>query len=92
MTIVVLTARILARRPVKVAVLARAAKIARIAWAVLVSGKPTRRRPRLTLKRPNYLVIIAEIAVLPLVFGAWQIALLFSALNALLLSHRIRVE
>jgi transposase len=31
---------ILARRPVKVAVLAQAAKTARIAWAVLVSGKP----------------------------------------------------
>jgi transposase len=31
---------ILARRPMKVAVLAQAAKTARIAWAVLVSGKP----------------------------------------------------
>jgi transposase len=31
---------ILTRRPVKVAVLAQAAKTARIAWAVLVSGKP----------------------------------------------------
>jgi transposase len=31
---------ILARRPIKVAVLAQAAKTARIAWAVLVSGKP----------------------------------------------------
>jgi transposase len=33
---------ILARRPVKVAVLAQAAKTARIAWAVLVSGTPYR--------------------------------------------------
>jgi transposase len=31
---------ILARRPMKVAVMAQAAKTARIAWAVLVSGKP----------------------------------------------------
>ena len=31
---------ILARRPVKVAVLAQAAKTARIAWAVLTKGKP----------------------------------------------------
>jgi len=30
---------ILARRPMKVAVLAQAAKTARIAWAVLVSGQ-----------------------------------------------------
>ena len=35
---------ILARRPVKVAVLAQAAKTARIAWAMLVSGE-TYRRP-----------------------------------------------
>ncbi len=35
---------ILARRPVKVAVLAQAAKTARIAWAVLTSGQ-TYRRP-----------------------------------------------
>lgn len=34
---------ILARRPVKVAVLAQAAKTARIAWAVLTSGQPYRR-------------------------------------------------
>jgi transposase len=36
---------ILARRPVKVAVLAQAAKTARIAWAVLVSGQPYQPRP-----------------------------------------------
>ena len=44
------------------------------------------------LKHPNYVVVTAEIAVLPLAFGAWEIALVFSALNALLLYHRIRVE
>jgi transposase len=38
---------ILARRPVKVAVLAQAAKNARIAWVVLTSGEPYR-RPALT--------------------------------------------
>jgi methyltransferase len=30
--------------------------------------------------------------VLPLAFGAWRIALLFSILNAALLAWRIRVE
>jgi transposase len=35
-----LRSAILARRPFKVAVMAQAAKTARIAWAVLVSGKP----------------------------------------------------
>jgi transposase len=36
---------ILARRPVKVAVVAQAAKNARIAWAMLQSGQPYRRAP-----------------------------------------------
>ena len=36
---------ILARRPVKVAVVAQAAKTARIAWAVLTSGQPYRPQP-----------------------------------------------
>ncbi len=43
-------------------------------------------------RHPNYVVVVAEIAVLPLAFGAWQIAFVFSALNAALLWHRIRVE
>ncbi|MEQ9361178.1 MAG: isoprenylcysteine carboxylmethyltransferase family protein [Rhodospirillales bacterium] len=37
-------------------------------------------------------MVAAEIAVLPLAFGAWWIALAFSVLNALVLTHRIRVE
>jgi methyltransferase len=44
------------------------------------------------LRHPNYVLVIAEIAVLPLAIGGiWQ-ALLFSVLNGLLLRHRIRVE
>jgi len=37
-------------------------------------------------------IVVAEIAVLPLAFGAWQVALLFSLANGLLLWWRIRVE
>ncbi len=44
------------------------------------------------LRHPNYLVVVAEIAVVPLVFGAWRIALIFSALNLPLLWYRVRVE
>jgi methyltransferase len=44
------------------------------------------------LNHPNYWVVIGEIAVLPLVFGLWQIAVLFSALNAAVLTVRIRAE
>ena len=51
-----------------------------------------RRGPYRFLRHPNYLVVAGEIAVLPLAFGAWEIALVFSALNGLILTHRIRVE
>ena len=44
------------------------------------------------VRHPNYLIVSAEIAVLPLAFGAWRIALVFSVLNALLLAWRIHVE
>jgi len=44
------------------------------------------------VNHPNYLVVISEIAVLPLVFGLWQVALIFSALNAAILTIRIRAE
>ena len=44
------------------------------------------------VSHPNYLVVIGEIAVLPLVFGLWQVALIFSLLNAAALTIRIRAE
>lgn len=53
----------------------------------LVTGGPFR-----FVRHPNYLVVIGEIAVLPLVFGLWQVALLFSVLNAIALTIRIRAE
>ena len=60
---------------------------------ITVPGAPlVRAGPYRYLRHPNYLVVAGEIAVLPLVFGAWQIAALFSVLNAVLLWHRIRVE
>jgi methyltransferase len=60
---------------------------------VTVPGAPlVRSGPYRFVRHPNYLVVAGEIAVLPLVFGAWPIALVFSAINAALLSYRIRVE
>jgi methyltransferase len=44
------------------------------------------------VNHPNYWVVIGEIAVLPLVFGLWQIALVFTLLNAAVLTVRIREE
>ncbi len=60
---------------------------------IVLRGEPlVRRGPYRWVTHPNYLVVIAEIAVAPLVFGAWELAVVFSALNAALLTHRIRVE
>ena len=50
------------------------------------------RGPYRFVNHPNYLVVAAEIALLPLVFGLWQVALIFSVLNAALLAVRIRAE
>jgi methyltransferase len=50
------------------------------------------RGPYKFVNHPNYLVVIAELAVLPLVFGLWQVALVFSLLNAVILRVRIRAE
>jgi methyltransferase len=50
------------------------------------------RGPYKFVRHPNYAVVCAEIALLPLVFGLWQVALIFTALNAALLTVRIRAE
>ena len=59
---------------------------------VLPEAPLVRRGPYRFLNHPNYLVVVAEIAVLPLVFGLWPVALIFSALNAAVLAIRIRAE
>lgn len=59
---------------------------------VVPGAEPVRRGPYRFMRHPNYAVVACEVALLPLVFGAWRIALGFSILNAGLLVHRIRVE
>ena len=51
-----------------------------------------RRGPYRLLNHPNYVVVGGEIAVLPLVFGLWAVALVFTVLNAAVLAVRIREE
>lgn len=51
-----------------------------------------RRGPYRFFRHPNYLVVSGEVAALPLAFGSWKIAIIFSILNAALLWHRIRIE
>ena len=60
---------------------------------ITVPGAPlVRRGPYRLVRHPNYWVVCVEIAVLPLAFGNWPVALAWSLLNAALLSHRIRLE
>jgi methyltransferase len=59
---------------------------------ILPQAPLVRRGPYRFLAHPNYLVVAAEIVVLPLAFGLGAFALLFSALNALMLWVRIRAE
>ena len=59
---------------------------------VLPGASFVHRGPYRFARHPNYIVVVAEIAVLPLVFGLWQVALIFSLMNAVALAIRIRAE
>jgi methyltransferase len=50
------------------------------------------RGPYRFLRHPNYVVVVLEIAVLPLAFGQVAVALVFTLLNAALLTVRLRDE
>jgi methyltransferase len=60
---------------------------------IVVPGETlVRTGPFRLLNHPNYAVVTAEIALLPLVFGLWRTAIIFSLLNAAALTIRIREE
>lgn len=60
---------------------------------IVVPGLPlVQRGPYRLLRHPNYVAVVAEGAALPLVFTAWQTAVIFTVLNAWLLTVRIRTE
>jgi len=50
------------------------------------------RGPYRFISHPNYAVVVAEIALLPLVFGLIWVAVIFSLLNLIILTIRIRAE
>lgn len=58
-----------------------------VAGAPLVTNGPYR-----FLSHPNYLVVVGEIAALPLCLGLPRCALIFSVMNAAVLAIRIRSE
>ena len=51
-----------------------------------------RRGPYRFLRHPNYVIVVGEIALLPMAFGQVGTAIVFSVLNLALLGWRIRVE
>ena len=53
----------------------------------LVSSGPYR-----WLRHPNYLVVVMEIAAIPMIHCAWLTAVVFTIANLVLLRQRIRVE
>jgi methyltransferase len=55
--------------------------------AQLVRGGPYR-----FVNHPNYAVVIGEIASLPLAFGLWPLALIFTVLSGAVLAIRVREE
>lgn len=44
------------------------------------------------LRHPNYTLVVAEIIVAPMVLGLWWVAAIFTILNAIILTIRIRAE
>lgn len=74
-------------------------------WAILSLGKfwntkvyrikgfpLIKKGPYNYVKHPNYLIVIAEIAVIPLAFHLYYTAAIFTLLNLVMLSVRIKVE
>jgi len=59
---------------------------------VLPGEPPVTGGPYRWLRHPNYLAVVVEVACLPLAWGSWRTALLFSLGNAALLRVRIRAE
>ena len=51
-----------------------------------------RQGPYRFVRHPNYVVVVGEIAALPLAFGLWEVAVVFSLLNAAALAIRISAE
>ncbi|MBI3435484.1 MAG: hypothetical protein HY056_10465 [Proteobacteria bacterium] len=59
---------------------------------VLADAPLVRHGPYRLLRHPNYAIVAAEIAVVPLMLGLPEFAAVFFLLNAALLAWRIRVE
>ena len=65
-------------------------------WTTRIMVVPGARRiqsgPYRYVNHPNYWIVCGEMAVVPLMFGDWLLALIASVLNLLVLRTRVRVE
>ncbi|MBT5107475.1 MAG: hypothetical protein HOM25_02225 [Rhodospirillaceae bacterium] len=65
-------------------------------WTTRIITMPdvplVRRGPYRWCRHPNYVIVIGEIALLPLTFGHLKTAVVFTGLNAVILTWRIHVE
>jgi methyltransferase len=60
---------------------------------IVLPGEPlVHAGPYRYCRHPNYLIVVGEIALLPLAFGAVGLAIVFSVINLVLLTRRIRLE
>ena len=53
---------------------------------------PVKKGPYKLFKHPNYMEVVCEIAIIPLVFNLYYTAIVFSLLNVAMLTVRIREE
>jgi len=53
---------------------------------------PVKKGPYKLFKHPNYFIVICEIAIIPMVFHLYYTAIIFTVLNAIMLTVRISVE
>lgn len=59
---------------------------------IIPNSKLEVKGPYRWIRHPNYLAVIIEIACIPLIFGLYITASIFTLLNAFILIQRIRIE
>ncbi len=59
---------------------------------VIPGTRPVTRGPYKYIRHPNYLAVVIEIAVIPLIFSCYITSALFSVINLIVLRRRIRIE
>ncbi len=59
---------------------------------VLPDAAPVTAGPYRFMRHPNYLAIVIEMIAVPMIYGCWRTAIVFSAGNAIMLRVRIKAE